>query len=152
MKLQHDDGKGTKVYIEEDGSEFVIYYNARPRKRRRVNTKKQGSDQPPCPKKGNLKMKTLPNKTRKNGFDYDQVIRGAGYALYEQTVSENEHYFELFEIRIRPERVIKGKILEAKEAFPNDEAFGSWAWTYSTLKEALTAMYEKSDIKYHWIS
>ena len=44
MKLKHDDGKGTKVYIQEDGSEFVIYDRPRPRKRRRVstNTKKEG--------------------------------------------------------------------------------------------------------------
>ncbi len=96
-------------------------------------------------------MKILPQNIRKNGFDYDQVIRGAGYALYEQTVSENERYYELFEIRIRPEREFRGELLEAREAFPHNEAFGSWAWTYPTLKEALTAMYEKSDIKYHWI-
>ena len=97
-------------------------------------------------------MKTLPQKIRKNGFDYVQVLRGRGYALYRQTVSENERYYELFEIRIRPERELDGELLEAREAFPHDEALGYWAWTYPTLKEALTAMYEKSGIKYHWIS
>ena len=151
MKLKHDDGKGTRVYIEEDGSEFVIYYNARPHKWRRINTKKQGSDQPPCPMKGNIKMKTLPLKTRKNDFDYDQVIRGRRYAIYRQTVSQNEHYYELFEIRIRPERELDGELLEAREAFPHNEAFGYWASVYPSLQEALTAMYEKSGIKYHWI-
>ena len=101
---------------------------------------------------GNINMKTLPLKTRKNDFDYDQVIRGGGYALYRQTVSQNEHSYELFEIRIKPERELDGELLEAREAFPHDEALGSWAWTYPTLKEALTALYEKSGIKYHWIS
>ena len=42
MKLKHDDGKGTKVYILDDGSEFVIYDRSRPRIRRRVNIKKMG--------------------------------------------------------------------------------------------------------------
>lgn len=96
-------------------------------------------------------MKNLPLKIRKNGFNYFQVIRGGGYALYEQRISENERYYELFEIRIRPERELNGELLEAREAFPHDEAFGSWAWTYPTLREAITAMYEKSGIKYHWI-
>lgn len=44
MKLKHDDGKGTAVYIEEDGSEFVIYYNTRARKTKKASKKRRGSD------------------------------------------------------------------------------------------------------------
>ena len=41
MKLKHDDGKGTAVYIEEDGSEFVIYYRSRPRGIKKTCKKRQ---------------------------------------------------------------------------------------------------------------
>ena len=96
-------------------------------------------------------MKTLRLKLRKNGFDYVQVLRGRGYAIYEQRVCKDVRYFELFKIKVKPERTVCGKKLEASEIFPSNESFGYWAWTYPTLKKALTAMYNKSGIKYHWI-
>jgi len=81
-------------------------------------------------------MKTLPIKLRKNGFNYTQVLRGKKSCIYEQEVSEGVKYYEVFKIRIKPERYIKGKKVEAREWFPHDEAFGYWAWSCRTYERA----------------
>ena len=82
-------------------------------------------------------MKTLPEKIRKNGFEYIQVLKGNRSRVYKQRVHENRCNYEVFLIKINPERKIGNKTIKANERFPNDEAFGSWAWTYKTYEEAL---------------
>jgi len=82
-------------------------------------------------------MKTLPLKLRKNGFNYTQVLRGIRSCIYEQRVSEKEVCYEVFIVKIRPERNFNGKVIEAGERFPHDEAFGYWAWSYMTYEDAL---------------
>lgn len=73
-------------------------------------------------------MKTLPNELRKNGFIYTLVQRGQKSCIYEQGVSEELTRYEVFLIKIRPERNVKGKLLPATEVFPHNEAFGYTAW------------------------
>lgn len=46
-------------------------------------------------------------------------------------------YYEVFIITTRPKRILAGKILEACEAYPNNEAFGYWAWEYRSLDAAI---------------
>ena len=87
-------------------------------------------------------MKTLPLKLRKNGFNYTQVQRGKRSCIYEQRVSENSVCFEVFLIKIRPERKVRDKTLEAAERFPNNEAFGYWAWTYKNYEDAINKFNE----------
>lgn len=86
-------------------------------------------------------MKTLPLTLRKNSFCYTQALRGQRSCIYEQRVSETSSYFEVFLIKIKPERkvIIKGveKTFEAKEAFPHDEAFGKWAWSFCHWDSAI---------------
>ena len=82
-------------------------------------------------------MKTLPQTLRKNGFTYIQVRRGRRSCLYEQRHSDIVVGYEVFLIRTSRERHIAGKILEAKEVFPNNSAFGYWAWSFYTLEKAL---------------
>ena len=50
--------------------------------------------------------------------------------------------FELFEIKIRPTKDIKGIILEKKELFPKNEDFGKSAWTICDLDKALAKFNE----------
>lgn len=82
-------------------------------------------------------MKTLPEKIRKNGFEYTQILRGNRSCIYEQKVHENRCDYEVFLIKTRPERKIQNKIIETNERFPHDEAFGLWAWTYKSYDKAL---------------
>jgi hypothetical protein len=41
-------------------------------------------------------------------------------------------WLEVFEKRINAAREIQGVKIPASEAFPGDEAFGKWAWTFPT--------------------
>jgi hypothetical protein len=82
-------------------------------------------------------MKPLSLTLKKNGFEYVQLFRGSKSCIYEQRYSENIKYYEVFIIKINPERTFKGKIIEEREAFPNNEAFGAWAWSYLDYNKAL---------------
>lgn len=84
-----------------------------------------------------MRIKTLPLKLRKNGFDYTQVLRGRRTCIYAQTVSKEITYYEVFHIKISPKKIICGHTIEERERFPHDEAFGYWAWTFSTWERAL---------------
>jgi hypothetical protein len=76
------------------------------------------------------KLKTLPPVLERNGFRYTLVLRGKRLCIYQQEVTKDVCYFEVFLIKTRPERQLCGKTLPAQEIFPNDEAFGYWAWSY----------------------
>jgi len=82
-------------------------------------------------------MKTLPLTLRKNGFEYTQLLRGQRSCLYEQRVAPELVAYEVFLIKIKPERIIQGKVIEAKETFPHDEGFGRWAWSFGNYEKAL---------------
>jgi hypothetical protein len=82
-------------------------------------------------------MKPLPLKLRKNGFNYTQVLRGGRSCLYSQEVSKNSYCFEVFEIIISRDNSIGGKIIESREKFPHNEAFGKWAWSFMNYSDAV---------------
>jgi len=82
-------------------------------------------------------IEKLPLKLRKNGFSYTQVCRGWRSFVYEQSVTPEIKYYEVFELRIQPECEIKGYFYPAKERFPGNEDFGKWAWTCRTLERAM---------------
>ena len=84
-----------------------------------------------------MELKTLPIQLVKNGYTYTQVLRGNRSCIYEQRVSQYVVRFEVFLIKVKPETILAGKKLEAKERFPHDEAFGYWAWVYFTLNDAM---------------
>lgn len=81
-------------------------------------------------------MKPLPLNLRKNGFNYTQVLRGKRSCIYMQRYSEKTKQYEVFLIKERQARELWGKILPASEIFPNNEAFGRWAWAYNTFDRA----------------
>jgi len=90
-------------------------------------------------------MIPLPQKTRKNGFNYIQVLRGDKSAVYSQWFGETLIAYEVMKIKIQPRRCIKGTWLEAREKFPHNEAFGYWAWTYRSLEKAMEKYKELSN-------
>lgn len=83
-------------------------------------------------------IKNLPVKLCKNGFNYTQVLRGKRSCIYEQMVCEEQgiKYYEVFQIKVRPQRNVYGKEYPAKERFPHNEAFGEWAWTFRNYEDA----------------
>jgi len=54
-------------------------------------------------------MKIIPINLTKNGFSYTQLLREGNKAIYEQSVTASVKYYEVFSIRTRPERILKGK-------------------------------------------
>jgi hypothetical protein len=90
-------------------------------------------------------MITLPSKLRFHGFTYTQVLRGVRSCVYEQTVTQEIKYFEVFTIRIEPETTIGGKFYPERERWPKDEDFGYTAWTYRDYEKALKKFNELED-------
>ncbi len=63
-------------------------------------------------------MLTLSKNIRKNGFTYTQVLRGKRSSIYEQRVTPQIKYYEVFLIIVKSEREIFGKIIPEREVFP----------------------------------
>lgn len=81
-------------------------------------------------------MKKLPLKTTKHSFDYEQVYRSEGVAIYSKSEKGKLHTYEVFEIKSHNGFKVSGKYIEPSETFPHNEAFGKYAWTYPTLDRA----------------
>lgn len=73
----------------------------------------------------------LPSNTTRGGFKYELDRRNQYAALYKK-YSEKDYFmgYEVFHIRIDPPRIVNNKTIEARERFPHDEAFGTWAWSF----------------------
>ena len=82
-------------------------------------------------------IKSLPLKLRKNKFNYTHIIRGEKACIYAQEVTKTVTCYEVFKIKVIPERKVYGRIIKAHEKFPHDEAFGYWAWSYRDYDKAL---------------
>lgn len=112
--------------------------------------KHKASHEPPTKRDGFLfgdRMKKLQEKINKNGYIYTQLQRCDKCALYEQKdKSGNTIAFEVFLVRVNKARVFNGKEIEESEAFPYDEAFGKWAWTYKNLSDAIIKYNSISDV------
>ena len=82
-------------------------------------------------------METLPPIIRKNGFTYTQILRGVRSFVYEQRITPEIKYYEVFELRIQPAKTFpSGKSYTTMERFPGNEDFGEWAWTCRNYKRA----------------
>ena len=81
-------------------------------------------------------MKPLPPKLRKNGFDYQLVIREGNVAIYRQEYTENVKYYEVFIIKVKSEQNINGRFYPEREVFPGNSDFGRSAFSYYSLDRA----------------
>lgn len=87
-------------------------------------------------------MKTLPLKFRKNGQDYYQRLRGRKACIYEQRFQGKLISYEVFRIRIQPERKIGDIDLPKREQYPPNEGFGYWAFSITSWERALKKYHE----------
>ncbi|MFC2119194.1 hypothetical protein ACFLSY_11180 [Bacteroidota bacterium] len=97
----------------------------------------------------NKRPRPLPEKLRKSGFSYTLILRGKRSLIYEQRVTPNTSYFEVFIIRIKPEVEIFGKIIPEREVFPGNEDFGYGAWSIRDYKNALLKFKKLEDGRFN---
>jgi hypothetical protein len=83
-------------------------------------------------------LKELGNKIRKNGFDYEKVKESKYAYIYAQRTKGASKViaYEVFQRRENKPYTIAGIEFPASVAFPSNENFGSWAFTYRTLASA----------------
>jgi hypothetical protein len=82
-------------------------------------------------------MKRLPSTLIYNGFKYVLVKRGPTACIYRQEITQHIDYYEVFLIKVLPEKNIKGTIIPEHEIFPRDKDFGYLAWTYRNYRKAI---------------
>ena len=75
-----------------------------------------------------MSMKELKTHIRKNGFDYEQVVKSDKGYIYSQRLGSKIVAYEVF-------KRVENKYYNCI-SFPGNEAFGDWAWTYPTLELA----------------
>ena len=88
--------------------------------------------------------KPLPLELIRRGFIYSQIWNEPGYYIYELRVQESDLIigYDVFREKIKDGRYFRDKLFHTKIAWPNDEAFGSWAWSCNTLSSALDKLCE----------
>jgi len=71
-------------------------------------------------------MKQLPETFRKNELPYTLIKRNDVVALYGVggTYTDKILHYEVCQIHHRPERIVRGCVISAREVLPNDEKFG----------------------------
>ena len=93
------------------------------------------------------RIKVLPEKLKKNGFEYRLVKRTDNRAIYSQHEGAGQIVaFETFKIKKgkpHPKAEEDLKNYDEVERFPIDEDFGKTAWTYSNLEDAQKAFDSK---------
>ena len=88
-------------------------------------------------------MRQLQAQIKKNGYDYYQLKRGLKAFIYSQRIGNGPVVaFEVFRLKEHKPYTISGVDIEGGEAFPSDEAFGKWAWTYPRIDQALAKFEE----------
>jgi len=84
---------------------------------------------------------TLPAFLHRNGFDYECIKSGAKAFIYLQRYSKfggiEIVYYEVFKKVIAKECTLGGNFIPEHIAFPGNEAFGNWAWTFRDKDKAI---------------
>src|SRR6266403_456195 len=89
--------------------------------------------------------KPLPAQFRHDGFEYRQIAREHGAAVYEQRwggCADPSVCYEVIRIRRREGFQIGPRLVEAAEVYPNSEAWGVDAWTVMTRDAAFEKLRE----------
>ena len=82
-------------------------------------------------------IQKLPEQLTRVGNQYQLFKRGNQTLVYAEVNSEGKHLaYEVFQIKIQKAGEMFGKWYPARERFPGSEAFGKWAWSYSTMEAA----------------
>lgn len=99
-------------------------------------------------------MRELEINIRKNQFDYKQVAATEKAYIYSQSFKGTDKVlaYEVFERRENKPYTIAGNEISAAVAFPHNEAFGQWAFVYTSFEKAqvkfseLNAKVKKTDV------
>jgi len=82
-------------------------------------------------------MKVIAAEFIKGGFTHKVLERrGMVLLVQRQHRTESGPHWEVVRITQNPERLLYGRMIEAHEAFPPAEAWGTHGWTYTTLEDA----------------
>jgi hypothetical protein len=96
-------------------------------------------------KKGHS-YKPLPIQFRRDGFNYQQIVRERDAAIYEQTSTEvgsnPSVCYEVVRIRRREGFQIDGRFVEPAEVYPNSDAWGVDGFTFTDKDAAFAKLRE----------
>jgi len=94
-----------------------------------------GSDRSDVPRGQNAPYARLLGKFRQSGFTFTQLQRVGDVAIYGQTKGKQSPAFEVVIIRRREASIAFGHEFPATEYYPKSEDWGTYGFTYLTLKE-----------------
>ena len=79
-------------------------------------------------------MEKLPDKLTIKGLQIEaELVERTDYKAWYKRA---DGYHEVFYVKVRPAQTIYGKHYPRREAYPNNEAFGIWAWCYKHEEKA----------------
>jgi hypothetical protein len=81
-------------------------------------------------------MQLLPEKFKKQGFDYEQIERNALTAIYSQSLDGQVMAYEVIRVTVAPAGEIMGNPVVEREIMPGSEQWGIRGWTYWDLEKA----------------
>lgn len=82
-------------------------------------------------------IRLLESKFEKSGRVFEKIEEGPTFFIYSvKMIDSPRKWVEVFQRRIYPAREIAGKPIPASQAYPSDEAFGAWAWTFDGIDAA----------------
>ena len=80
-------------------------------------------------------MKSLAFPFERAGFRYELIERQGLVCLVKQTRIGHGHWcYELVKLRVYPDKFAFGKLIPAHEAYPGDEDWGSYGFTYRAVE------------------
>lgn len=92
-------------------------------------------------------LRLLESRFEKLGRVFEKVEEGPAFMIYSVKMKDSPRkWFEVFQRRVYPAREIEGKAFPPSQAYPSDEAFGKWAWTFGGIEQARA---KSGEIKLH---
>ena len=83
------------------------------------------------------RIKTLPRKAVRFGYPYTKILQTDQFYIYLIEV-ESEPFYEVFVRKLQCHRTKH----YSREMFPGYDAFGKYAWSFSSIEEAINKFLE----------
>ncbi len=90
-------------------------------------------------------IQALANEFHHCGFRYLQICKRNNHYIYAKSLNGHFIAYEVFRHRTLKSKIINARHYPTRAAFPKDEDFGKWAWTYKNLKDAIEKCISKKD-------
>ena len=85
-------------------------------------------------------FRRLPVQFRLGRFQYEEIVREPGAAIYAQMRDGNVIAYEVIRVRRRAAFTIGSRHIEAAEVYPPSEKWGTDGWTVSSREAALAKL------------